>query len=166
MRRTFSSAVFRRNYYRYRLVFDGLAGTGTGMLILLAEPLVDLVFDDRYGGVAPILQILALALILTGPMMPRSAFSAERRFRAMTYLSLLTTAVLWLGLAICVLVFDSLTAALLVVALHRLPEALVLTWSSYRRGWVSLPLELMPLVFLALGAGIGWGLDLIWDGLT
>lgn len=158
--------VFRRNYYRYRMVFDALAGLGAGSLIMLAPAIVDLVFDDRYAGVAPILQILALALVLVGPMLLRSAFSAERRFREMMYLSVVTTATLWIGLAVTVFFYDSLPAALLIVALHQLPEAAILGIIGYRRDWVRLKSEAMTLVFLGAGLALGWGVNEIWDKIT
>lgn len=158
--------VFRRNYYRYRLVFDALAGLGAGTLIMLAQPIVDLVFDPRYAGVGPILQILALVFVLVGPMLLRSAFSAERKFREMMYLSLVTTVTLWVGLGLTIFVFKSLTAALVVIALHQLPEALILTIAGYRRNWVRLRGEIMTPVFLCLGLAFGWGLHRLWEGLT
>lgn len=158
--------VFRRNYYKYRLVFDAMAGLGAGTLIMIAGPLVDLVFDDRYAGVAPILQILALAFVLVGPNLLRAAFSAERRFRETMYLSIVTTVTLWAGLLIAIFVFDSLTGALLVIALHTLPEALILAVAGRRRNWVRLRGEAMPLVFLALGLALGWGLSEIWARAT
>lgn len=156
------SEVFRQNYYRYRMVFDAMAGLGAGMLIMIAQPLVDLVFDGRYAGVAPILQILALAFVLVGPGLLRSAFSAERKFRQMMYLSIVTTATLWLGLITTIFIFDSLTGALLVIALHTLPEALILTIAGHRRDWVRLRGEIRTLLFLGLGLALGWGLNALW----
>ena len=158
--------VFRRNYYKYRMVFDALAGLGAGTLIMIAQPLVDLVFDDRYAGVAPILQILALAFVLVGPVLLRSAFSAERKFRQMMNLSIVTTITLWVGLAVTIFFFDTLTGALLVIALHTLPEAIILTIAGYRRDWVRLWGEMMTVVFLALGLALGWGLLEIWERLA
>lgn len=155
--------TFRRNYYRYRLVFDAMACLGAGVLIMLAQHIVDLVFDPRYAGVADILRILALALVLTGPSLLRSAYSAERKFREMTYLSLLTATTLWLGLLLSVFVLGSMTGALLVIALHKLPEALALTIMGYRRDWVRIWRELLPLGLFAVGLGLGWGLGEIWD---
>ena len=160
-----STDVFRKNYYRYRLIFDALACVGAGVLIMLAQNIVDLVFDARYGGVAEILQILVLALVLTGPSLLRSAYSAERKFREMTYLSLLTMLTLWVGLLLCVFVFETLTGALLVIALHKLPEALALAIMGYRRDWVRVWREFLPVVLFAAGLGLGWGLNEIWDML-
>lgn len=158
--------VFRRNYYRYRMIFDALAGLGAGTLIMLAKPIVDLVFDDRYAGVAPILQILSLAFVLVGPSLLRSAFSAERKFREMMYLSLVETIALWGGLLIAIFVFDSLTGALYVIALQRLPAVIILTYAGQRRDWVRLAGELMTLVFFAIGLALGWGIGELWSLAT
>lgn len=158
--------VFRRNYYRYRLMFDALAGLGAGTLIMVAQPLVDLVFDDRYADVAPILQILALAFVLVGPGLPRSAFAAERKFREMMLLSVVSAATLWIGLAVTVFVLNSLTGALLVIALHTLPEVVILTIAGYRRDWVRPAGEAMTVIFFGLGLALGWAINEIWMMLT
>jgi len=157
--------VFRKNYYKYRLFFDAMAGLGAGTLIMLAEIIIGVVFDDRYAGVASILQILALSLVVTGPLLPRAAFNAERKFREMAYLSVVTTATIWVGLAISVFVLNSMTVAFFVIALHQLPEAILLGIAGARRKWVMPLYEVMPGVFLATGLGLGWGLAQILGGM-
>ncbi len=157
---------FRRNYYRYRLFFDCVAGLGAGGLLILAPQLVDLVFDDRYRGVAAMVQFLAVGIVLTGPLVLRDAFSAERRFRLMTITGLASTATLWIGLAIAVFIFGSITISLLVIALHRLPEALMLTIMGTKRNWIVIWREAIPLGFMLLGALAGWGVAQVWAGFT
>ena len=159
-------AEFKSNYYRYRLFFDVLAGLSTGGLFVMAPLLVGIVFDDRYAGVAPIIQITIWGAMLIGPILLRSAFSAERRFKQMTILSLVTTVTLWAGLGITVFLMQSVTAALVVIALHRLPEAILCTAMGLKRGWVIWWREGIGLVFCALGAGIGYVLLNVWGALT
>lgn len=155
-------AVFRRNYYRYRLFFDMLSGLIVGGVTVLAPLLVEIIFDDRYQGVAPIVQILIWSILLIGPMLLRDAFSAERRFKRMTFLSLVTTGTLWSGLGITIFAFDSIPAALMVIALYRLPEAMIITVLAGDRDWVIVWREFVSFVFCAIGALAGWGILWLW----
>lgn len=154
---------FRRNYYRYRLIFDALSGLSAGLLIVMAPLLVDIVFDDRYQNVAGIVQIIVWSVLLTGPLLLRSAFSAERRFREMTLLSVISVVTLWLGLGIAVLALQSVTVALIVIALYRLPEAMVCTIWGGDRGWVVIWREFLSFVFCAVGIVLGLGLLWLWS---
>ena len=43
---------FRKNYYRYRLFFDAIAGVSTGVLVVVSPLIVQILFDDRYLEVA------------------------------------------------------------------------------------------------------------------
>lgn len=148
--------TFQRNYYRYRLMFDALAGAGAGALMMLAPLIIDIVFDDRYEGVASIIQFLCFELLLAGPLVLRSAFSAERQFKTMTLLSLASATTIWIGLVLALLVFGSFEAALLVVALFKLPEVLLLFQRSNKRGWLKPIRETLPLVFFVVGITLGW----------
>ncbi|MEM0947204.1 MAG: oligosaccharide flippase family protein [Pseudomonadota bacterium] len=152
----------RRNYYRYRLVFDGLSGLAAGGLFALAPLLVGILFDDRYAPVAAMLQILCLALLLVGPLTLRAAFSSRREFGRMAWLSLVSAIVLWAGLGIAVWL-DSVPMALLVIALYRLPEAALLAIAGAREGWVVWWREPLPLFSFAAGAALGYGVDWVWS---
>jgi O-antigen/teichoic acid export membrane protein len=160
------SEALRQRYYRYRIIFDGLAMFGAGALITFAPTLVRIIYDDRYADVAGMIQILSVGLILIGPRLLREAFSAKRRFREMTVLSLTSAASIWIGLCVAVLVFDSVNAALFVVALHRIPEVVMLLAMGRREGWVSLwhEVRLMPLVLV--GAGAGWGMAELFNAIA
>ena len=154
---------FRRRYYRYRLAFDVLAFFGAGMLLTVAPLMVEIIYDDRYGRVAGIIQILAPGLLLIGPGLLREAYSAQRRFREMTLLSLLRALSIWIGLAVAVIVFDSVTAALAVIALHRIPEVAVLLFIGHRRGWVDVWREVRLLPLVPAGALAGLGVTWLWQ---
>lgn len=156
----------RKNYYRYRLFYDLPAGLAAGGLFVLAPTLVDIVFDDRFANVAPIIQVLVFALPLLGPLTLREAYSAERRFRDMTLLSVVSASTLWAGLLLATLTFGSFVGALWVIALYRLPEVLLLYVGAWRRRWFVWWREaLIPLIF-ATGAGLGWLVDLAWQAIT
>lgn len=150
---------FRQRYYRYRKFFDALAMLGCGALLVLAPILVEIVYDDRYASVAGILQILALGLPLTGFTFLREAFSAQRRFRKMTVLSIVQAATIWIGLLLALPVFNSMTAAFFIVSLHRVPEILVLLYMGHKERWVEPLKEIQLLPLIAVGAALGWALD-------
>jgi len=156
---------FRRKYYTYRLFFDAVSGLGSGGLFVLAPLAVDLVFDDRYAEVAPIARLLVFGMLLIGPLILRDAFIAERRFRDMTLISLVSSVTLWAGLVVAVML-DSITGALLVIALHRLPETAILWGLGARRDWVRPLREALVAVFFAAGAGAGWVLLDLWRALA
>lgn len=153
----------RTRYYRYRFLFDGLTMFAAGAFLTFAPTLVDIVYDGRYANVAGIIQILAIGLILIGPGLLREAYSAQRRFREMTMLSLIRAASIWIGLAIAIFGLGSVTAALFVVALHRIPETVVLLVKGRSEGWVSWWSEIRLLPLVAVGAAVGWGLAEIWQ---
>jgi O-antigen/teichoic acid export membrane protein len=157
---------FRRNYYRYRLFFDALAGLSAGAGMVMAPLLIQLVFDDRYQGIAPIVQVLIWSVLVTGPTLLRTAFIAERRFKQMTLLSVVTAVTLWVGLCVAVFVFDSVPAALMIIALHRLPEAIIITLLAGDRDWIIIWREFISFGFCVVGALVGWGLVLAWNTLT
>lgn len=157
------ASALRQSYYRYRILFDGLAMFGAGALITFAPTLVHIIYDDRYADVAGMIQILAVGLILIGPGLLREAYSAQRRFREMTMLSLIRAVTVWIGLAVAVLGFGSVTAALYVVALHRIPETVVLLIKGRREGWVSLLYEIRLIPLVPVGAAVGWGMTQVWQ---
>ncbi len=156
------AAGLRSRYYRYRILFDGVAMFGAGALLTFAPALVDIIYDDRYLDVAVTIQILAVGLILIGPGLLREAYSAQRRFKEMTTLSLVRAASIWIGLGVAIFVFDSVTTALFVVALHRIPETLILLIKGRGEGWVSLLSEIRMTPLVAVGAAFGWGLSEMW----
>lgn len=159
-------ADFRRNYYRYRLVFDALAGLSTGGLVVLSPVIVQILFDERYQEVAPIAQTLIWGVLLVGPLLLRSAFSAERRFKHMTFLSLISTGTLWIGLLISVFVLESTEAAITVIALHRMPEAMIFIMMGGDRDWVIIWREFLGFAYCAIGIILGLGVLEVWNLLT
>ena len=157
---------FRHKYYRYRLFFDALAGVGAGAVLVLSPLLVEIIFDDRYQGVAEILQVLVLGVAVIAPVIMRSIFNAERQFRLTSMVSLVSTALLWGVLCLALFGFASVYVAFFVIALYRIPEAVILLWLSRARGWVVLWREGIILGFFAAGAGLGWTVLQLWDWIT
>lgn len=161
----FDAVGVSREYYRYRLAFDAFVAVAAGGLFALAPLIVDVLYDDRYADVAHALQVLALGLPLVGVGFIRAAFSAQRRFRAMAYLSLIQTGSIWLGLVVALPVLGSPSLALFVVALHRLPELAVLLWKARREGWIRFRREARVIPLFAIGVGLGWMAAAAWEAL-
>ncbi len=159
---TFDPAGVSREYYRYRLAFDAFLAITAGALFALAPLIVGILYDDRYADVAPVLQLLALGLPLIGTGFIRAAFSAQRRFRAMTFLGLIQTGSIWLGLVVALPVLGSPLLALFVVALHRLPELAVLLWKARREGWIRFRHEARVIPLFTLGVGLAWIAETAW----
>ena len=103
---------------------------------------------------------------LVGPLLLRSAFSAERRFKEMTILSIVSAVTLWVGLGIAIFVIGSVEAALTVIALHRLPEAMICILWGGDRDWVIIWREFLGFVFCAVGIVLGLGVLMLWEILT
>ena len=163
--KTSDISSFRRNYYRYRLFFDAIAGLSTGGLFVLAPLIVDIVFDDRYRDVAPIVQTLIWSVLLTGPLLLRAALAADRRFKETAILGLLSALTLWIGMGIAILVYDSESLAVMVIALHRMPEAMVLIIYGGERDWVIIWREFLSFAFCVVGIGLGWIVLALWLSL-
>jgi O-antigen/teichoic acid export membrane protein len=161
-----NTEAFKRNYYKYRLFFDAIAGLSAGGLIILSPLVVDILFDDRYSGVAPIAQVLIWGVLLVGPLLLRSAFGAERRFRDMMILSLVSVATLWIGMLFAVFVMDSVELAILVIAVFRLPEAMICTLWGGDRGWVLVWREFIVFGFCAVGILLGWIFLFVWNAVV
>ena len=133
--------------------------------MVLFPLIVKILFDDRYLEVAPIAQILIWSVLLVGPLLLRSAFGAERRFKEMTLLSAASTATLWIGLLVAIFVFDSAELAITVIALHRLPEAMICTIWGGDRNWVIIWREFIGFAFCGVGALLGWGVLSLWQAV-
>ena len=155
---------FRARYYKYRIFFDTLAGLGAGGLFVVMPLAVDLIFDDRYAGVASIAQILIIGWIFLGPAVLRHAFMAERKFRELTLLGLMGTFVTWFGLILAVLL-DSITTALVVFALKSAPEVIVMSWLGFRKGWVQPSREAIVVLLFGVGGALGWIALQIWAAI-
>ena len=132
---------------------------------MLAPLLLDIVFDDRYRDVAPIVQTLIWSVLLTGPLLLRAALAADRRFKETAILGLLSALTLWIGMGIAILVYDSESLAVMVIALHRMPEAMVLIIYGGERDWVIIWREFLSFAFCVVGIGLGWIVLALWLSL-
>lgn len=154
--------AMRRQYYRYRAPFDALACMVAGGLITAAPAVIDLMYDPRYAQAGEILQILALGLPLLGMGLIREAFIARKKLMLMTLVGFVQAVSIWLGMLVALPALGSAMGALLVVALHRVPELLLLLGLAQREGWVVPLKEIRMVPVIAVGALLGLGVDYLW----
>lgn len=152
----------RSNYYRFRMPLDLLAFVAAGGMLTAGPAVIDIIYDPRYLYAGTIMQILAIGLPMNVYNLIRNAFSAQRRFRLMTVISVIQMATMWIGLILSLAVFVSSVAAFFVIALHRVPEMLVLLWMAHKDGWIEILREIRFVPALAVGAALGWGVDWLW----
>lgn len=155
---------FRDYYYRYRAVFDGFILIACGCLLSGGAAVIDILYDPRYRDAGWMIQVLSIGLLMIGPNLIRDAFGAQGRFRPMAILGFVQMIFAWAGVAVALLVFESFLLALLALALHRLPETLLALVVASREGWIDVWREIKPFPWLAVGAGLGWGVDVFWFG--
>lgn len=147
---------FREKYYRLRLPYDFVSLTTAGFLATIAPALIDLIYEARYSDVADFIQILAFASVFTGPCLIRQAFMSNREFKLTSIFTLIRVAFFWASLSFAIIVLESVTLAMWMVVLQRLPEALLLLYYGKQRGWVSYWREVRMAPCLALGAALGF----------
>lgn len=152
----------RAKYYRFRVPFDLLAFVMAGGMLTAGPAVIDIIYDPRYLYAGTIMQILAIGLPLNAYNLIRNAFNAQKRFKLMTAISLIQMVTMWTGLIVTLAILDNMVAAFVVIALHRLPEMLVLLWMANRDGWIDILREVRFVPVMALGALAGWGLDWLW----
>ena len=147
---------FREKYYRLRLPIDFVSLTTSGFLAAIAPALIDLIYEARYAQVADFIQILAFASIFTGPCLIRQAFMSSREFKLTSGFTLIRVVFYWASLAFAIIVLESVTIAMWMVAIQRLPEMLLLLHYGRKRGWISYWREVRMAPCLALGAALGY----------
>ena len=155
-------AVARNRYYRFRLPIDLLAGLFAGGALTAGTALIDLMYDARYLDAGWILEIAALGLPLISMNIVQNTYAAQRRFDIMLVFSVIRTTTIWGGLVLALVVFNSLFAAVLVVALHKVPEIGIVMVVMRRQGWIDIWRELRLVLIVVIGALVGWGFSEIY----
>jgi O-antigen/teichoic acid export membrane protein len=148
-------AEFSRIYYRTRLALDALVHTLLGGLIALGPWIVHLLYDPRYHGAAPMLQILALRTsfaVLTAPC--ETALFAHGLsmygFRRNAAIAAATFVSMPVGFAL-----GGTIGLVWGTALARTAAIPVLWPAARRAGFLRLHREVLFVPFLALGYAVG-----------
>lgn len=146
-----------RAYYRSRLAFDAVLQTSLGGLYALAPWIIDLLYDDRYQGAYPMLQILALRTGFGLMAVPcETALTARGLsvygFRRNSFVAVSVLVFLPIGNWLA-----GAEGVLWGTALSRV-AALVALWPAAKAyGILRLERELLVLVFLGVGYLLGSG---------
>ncbi|MEM7683828.1 MAG: oligosaccharide flippase family protein [Pseudomonadota bacterium] len=152
-------------YYKYRIPIDAVACIFAGGFLTAAPAVIGLLFDPRYQAAGDILQILGLALPFIGMGMIREGYGAQQRFRVTAFFGLIQTVSIWTGLIIALFVFDNITAAFFVIALHRIPELATVLIYARREGWIDLLKEIRMFPLIGVGAALGLAAEFLINQL-
>jgi O-antigen/teichoic acid export membrane protein len=144
-----------RVYYRTRLALDAVAHTALGGVVALAPWLIRVLYDARYHDAAPILQILALRTCFTVLAAPcETALFAQGLsmygFRRNLVVALCTFAAMPIGHAL-----GGVTGLLWGSTVARAAAIAVLWPAARRTGILTIHRELLFVLFLAVGYGVG-----------
>ena len=124
-----------------------------------APAVIELMYDDRFLGAGSMLQVLAAGLPLLAFGLIRDCYNAQARFSMTAAFHVVQTVTIWAGLYLALAVFESLPAALAVIAFHKLPELAFLFFFARREGWVDLLKEIRFAPLVLVGALLGVGLS-------
>jgi O-antigen/teichoic acid export membrane protein len=148
-------AEFARIYYRTRLALDAVAHTALGGLVALGPWIVGLLYDSRYQGAAAMLQILALRTSITVLVAPceTALFShglSQYAFRRNAAVAVATFVAMPIGHTM-----GGTMGLVWGAALARIVAIPVLWPAARRLGILRLNREMLFVVFLAAGYGMG-----------
>jgi O-antigen/teichoic acid export membrane protein len=150
-----------RIYYRSRLVLDACVHTGLGALVALSPWIIQLLYDRRYQGAAPMLQIVALRTSLTVLASPCENVLFSSGFSMYAFRRNLAVAIVtFIAMPIGHLVAGA-TGLLWGTTLARVAALVVLWPAAHRIGCWRLHRELLFLPLLGLGYGVGHALSLV-----
>jgi O-antigen/teichoic acid export membrane protein len=144
----------RERYYRFRLPIDIAAGVFSGCLFVGGSFLVSFLYDSRYVEAGPLLQILALGTLCYSIMLIGSAFTAIGQ----TFINALISISRSVSLLFCMSLgffLNGIEGAVVGIAVHRVPPAIILAWISVERNWLSFKKEARVLPSFVLGFLVG-----------
>jgi O-antigen/teichoic acid export membrane protein len=148
------------NYYRFHAVIGAFAYLSAGILMISGDALISLIYDARYHQAGWMLQILAIALI-TVPLGVAARFFVivgmpERLFQ-IGAVRLVTLIIATLG----GFHFFGMTGAVVGIALSFFAPAPVTIFYQIKLGVFDTARELLTLLVVFAGMGIGWLLNVI-----
>jgi len=143
-------------YYRTRLWFDLVLFTGLGGIAAMSEWIIVLLYDDRYLEAAEVMRILvfrgavaALATLCEVCFVAQGASVFSFRF------NLVVTLVMVVAMPVGGY-FWGIPGILWATVIARASGLFALWPRAYRSGFLRLHRELLALLYLALGYGLGW----------
>jgi O-antigen/teichoic acid export membrane protein len=148
-------ARLRNTYFQLRRPIDFGFLAASGLLCALGPVLIGLMYDQRYTGAGPMLQILALSLVLARYGIAGSVYMAVGAPKNLTMIHLIKLASLFVLLPAGYWLFG-LQGALLAVALFALPTLLLVFHYNALLGLNDWWYELRTLWVWPAAFGAGW----------
>lgn len=147
----------RSTYYRFRLPFDVMTLLISGLLFTIGAPLIGLLYDARYAGAGPIMEVLALSLVATRFQLADQCYLALGKPGLLTRIYSIRMAALYLGvpLAFSKHGFDGALWAIVLAPVLTLPVVLYL---KYTHRILDVMREISVLAVLPAGMLLGKGL--------
>jgi O-antigen/teichoic acid export membrane protein len=145
-------------YARRRKVTLAYMG-GVGAMIGLAPLIVEILYDPRYRGVVPFLQLLLISTALKMPSLAaKQALIAIGRTGAQLIGNI--ASILWLAIGGAVgLYTGNIMLLVAIVGTVEVPNLLCFLWSMRRDHMLDTKQELLGLAVTAAGVAVGWGLN-------
>jgi O-antigen/teichoic acid export membrane protein len=144
----------RGTYYKFRLYFDSAILFTAGALFTFGSELINLLYDDRYHGAGPIMEILALGLIATRYQLADRCYLALGKPNLLTPINVVYLLSLYLlvPLAFSLYGFNGAVWAIALNPFFSWPMVFYFKIKHYIFDWKK---ELMVLPVFVLGAGAG-----------
>lgn len=142
-------------YYRIRLWFDPLLFAGLGGIAASSDWIITLLYDDRYLAASDVLRILVLrAAVAALATLCEVCFVAQGQSVVSFRSNLLVTLALAVGLPVGAML-GGLTGMLWATVIARATGLLALWPRALRQGLLRPSREILALVYVALGYGLG-----------
>jgi O-antigen/teichoic acid export membrane protein len=144
-------------YYKSRLAFDALGLISIGGLLMLAQPVVDILYDDRYAEAGWMLQALCIRAAMSIVLMPaETCLFSMGHTRYGFYQNVGKSIWMVIGMPISWYLWG-LQGVIWCVAFSAIPVAVVLFFPMHRFGLLRPLYELRALGFFGIGLLLGYG---------
>jgi len=144
----------REAYYRFRIPVDGVALSLSGFLFVAGSSIVGLLFDPRYSGAGPILQILALSLVFVRYEVAHQCYFAIGRPKLATAVTLIDAGALYLSIPLAFHYFG-FHGAVWAIAMACVASWPLDMWITMKLGLLDIRKELVVTPAFPLGMALG-----------
>jgi O-antigen/teichoic acid export membrane protein len=155
-------ARLREVYYRLRVPGDVLLLFGGGALFTLGQHVIDVLYDPRYAGAGPMLQVLALSYLAARYNVSYHIYLAVGRPGYLTVINLARCLAIF-ALVPPLYAWGGLEAALWGIALHGLAMAPFVHGFNVRLGLNDVRREVLVLAALPAGMALGYGISVLFN---
>lgn len=140
----------KENYYKIRLRVDALALFSSGCLFVLGVPIIHVLYDQRYWGAGPMLEVLALSLIVAGYELAEQCYLALGLPKWLTLQKTIRMVVLYLAVPIAFSMYQ-LPGAIWAIVLSMFSVIPVSIYVNSKLGILDIKKELIVIPFFLMG---------------